>query len=192
MPLDHIITSRTRRSVLRLFFQNPTDTYYLRDIVRRTDEEVNAIKRELDILTEGKILTSERRLNKIFFRPNKAYIFYDDFVRIFAKTLQISTLIRENTAKLGKIKAVVLTLKYVNKVDIKSDEVYLLGVGNIVLPEFAQIVAYCEQDFGREINYTVMTEEEFVFRKRNNDPFIGKFLKTPKVMILGSEDDLMK
>lgn len=190
--LEHLITSRTRRSVLKLFFQNPVDTYYLRDIVRRTGEEVNAIKRELDILTDGKILTSERRLNKVFFRLNKSYIFYDDFLRIFAKTSQIATLIRENAVKLGKIKAVALTLKFVNKIDIKSDEVYLLGVGKIVLPEFAQIVSYCEQDFGREINYTIMTEDEFVFRKRNNDPFIGKFLKTPKIMILGSEEELLK
>ncbi|MFO0703249.1 MAG: hypothetical protein U0525_00825 [Patescibacteria group bacterium] len=191
-PLEHIITSRTRRAVLKLFFQNPTDAYYLRDVVRRTGEEVNAIKRELDILTDGRILTSERRLNKVFFRPNKSYLFFDDFIRIFAKTSQLAMLIRENAPKLGKIKAVALTLKYVNKVNIKSDEVYLLGVGTIVLPEFAQVVAYCEQDFGREINYTVMTEDEFIFRKRNNDPFIGKFLKTPKVMILGSEDELMK
>jgi len=168
------------------------DTYYLRDIVRRTDEEVNAIKRELDILTNGKILTSERRLNKVFFRLNKSYIFYEDFIRIFAKSSQIATLIRENAVKLGKIKAIALTLKFINKVDIKSDEVYLLGVGKIVLPEFAQIVSYCEQDFGREINYTIMTEDEFVFRKRNNDPFIGKFLKTPKIMILGSEEELLK
>ena len=190
--LEHLITSRTRRSVLKLFFQNPMDTYYLRDIVRRTDEEVNAIKRELDILTNGKILTSERRLNKVFFRLNKSYIFYEDFIRIFAKSSQIATLIRENAVKLGKIKAIALTLKFINKVDIKSDEVYLLGVGKIVLPEFAQIVSYCEQDFGREINYTIMTEDEFVFRKRNNDPFIGKFLKTPKIMILGSEEELLK
>lgn len=190
--LEHLITSRTRRSVLKLFFQNPMDAYYLRDIVRRTDEEVNAIKRELDILTDGKILTSERRLNKVFFRLNKSYIFYEDFIRIFAKSSQIATLIRENAVKLGKIKAIALTLKYINKVDIKSDEVYLLGVGKIVLPEFAQIVSYCEQGFGREINYTIMTEDEFVFRKRNNDPFIGKFLKTPKIMILGSEEELLK
>lgn len=190
--LEHLITSRTRRSVLKLFFQNPMDAYYLRDIVRRTDEEVNAIKRELDILTDGKILTSERRLNKVFFRLNKSHIFYEDFIRIFAKSSQIATLIRENAVKLGKIKAIALTLKYINKVDIKSDEVYLLGVGKIVLPEFAQIVSYCEQDFGREINYTIMTEDEFVFRKRNNDPFIGKFLKTPKIMILGSEEELLK
>lgn len=190
--LDFIITSKARRAVLTLFFQSPQDTYYLRDIVRRTGEEVNAIKRELDILVEGKVLDSERRLNKIFFRLNKSYLFYDEFLRIFAKTSRIASLIKETGPKLGKVKVLALSLKYVKKIDIRADEIYLLGVGTIVLPELAQVISYCEQDFGREINYTVMTEDELAFRKRNNDPFIGKFLRTPKVMLIGHEEDLLK
>jgi len=190
--LEYIITSKARRAVLKLFFQSPQDTYYLRDIVRRTDEEVNAIKRELDIMVEGKVLESERRLNKIFFRLNKNYIFYDEFLRIFAKTSRIASLVKEAGPKLGKVKALALSLKYVKKVDIRSDEIYLLGVGTIVLPELAQVISYCEQDFGREINYTVMTEDELAFRKRNNDPFLWKFLRTPKVMLVGHEEELLK
>jgi hypothetical protein len=182
--LEKIITSRARRAVLQLFFQNPNDAYYLRDVVRRTKEEVNAVKRELDILVGAKVLTSEKRLNKIFFRLNRSYIYYDEFLRIHLKDAPIARLFRENMSKLGKVKFVAITLKYALKSDIKSDEVYLLGVGTIV--------SYCEQDFGREINYTVMTEDEFLFRKRNNDPFIGKFLKTPKIVIVGSEEELLK
>ena len=51
----------------------------------------------------------------------------------------------------------------------------------MVVPEAASIVSEAEKQFGREINYTVMTEEEFAFRKKNNDPFIWRFLKQPKV-----------
>ena len=49
-----------------------------------------------------------------------------------------------------------------------------------------------EKKWGREINYTIMTEEEFLFRKKNNDPFMWSFLKQPKIMLLGSEEHLMK
>lgn len=190
--LEHIITSKTRRAILQLFYQSPQDAYYLRDIVRRTGEEVNAVKREVDILTEAKVLESERRLNKIFFRLQKNYPLYEEFLRMFAKMSPIAKLIKENLPKLGKIFVLALSLKYVKKMDIRSDEIYLLGVGTIVLPELAQVISYCEQDFGREINYTVMTEDEFLFRKRNNDPFIWKFLRTPKVMLVGHEEELLK
>jgi len=54
------------------------------------------------------------------------------------------------------------------------------------------IINQIEKEFGQEINYTVMTEKEFNFRKKNNDPFIWRFLRQSKIMVIGSEDDLMK
>ena len=76
--------------------------------------------------------------------------------------------------------------------EIKEDEVYLLLVGTIVVPEVTAIVGEAEKVFGREINYTVMTEDELAFRKKNNDPFIWRFLKQPKIMLVGTEEDLLK
>ncbi|MEI7653358.1 MAG: hypothetical protein WCJ70_03730 [bacterium] len=188
--LAHIITSKTRREILTLFFHHPSDSYYLRDIVRRVDEEVNAVKRELDILVDGKVLTSERRLNKVFFTLNPHYIYYDEFMRLFAKTSILAVQLREHMSKLGKVKYLALSLKYSKRQEVRSDELYLLAVGTIVVPELEQIISYAQQDFGREINYSVMTEDELTFRKRNNDPFITKFLRTPKVMLHGSEEEI--
>ncbi len=188
--LAYIITSKTRREILTLFFHHPSDSYYLRDIVRRVDEEVNAVKRELDILVDGKVLTNERRLNKVFFKLNPHYIYYDEFMRLFAKTSILAQQLSEHMTKLGKVKYLALSLKYSKRQEVRSDELYLLAVGTIVVPELEQIISYAQQDFGREINYSVMTEDELTFRKRNNDPFITKFLRTPKVMLHGSEDEI--
>lgn len=177
---------------MELFFQHPTDSYYLRDIVRRVSEEVNAVKRELDILVDGKVLTSERRLNKVFFHLNDEYIYYDEFLRIFARTNPLALSFKKEGSRLGKIKYIALSMKYVERVDIRSDEIYLLVVGTVVAPEVAQIIAYHQQEFGREINYTIMSEEEFIYRKRNGDPFIGKLLRTPLVMLHGDAEQLQK
>ncbi|HEX7542792.1 MAG TPA: hypothetical protein VF385_01785, partial [Patescibacteria group bacterium] len=74
--LQHIIPSKARRKVLELFFHRPSENFYLRRVVREIDEEVNAVKRELDILTEEKLLLRERRLNKVYFSLNKSYQLY--------------------------------------------------------------------------------------------------------------------
>lgn len=190
--LQHIIPSKTRRKILELFFNNPTEMYYLRKVVREINEEVNAVKRELDILEEGKVLLKERRLNKVFYNLNKNYFYYDEFVRMFAKLLPISQRIYKNLPKIGKIKFIALSTKYSKRIPIKEDEIYLLCIGIIVIPEMAGIIAESEKEFGREINYTVMTEDEFIFRKKNNDPFIWRFLKQPKIMLVGTEDELLK
>lgn len=190
--LEHIIPSKARRKILQLFFQHPNDSFYLRKIVRDILEEVNAVKRELDILSGAKLLHKEKRLNKIFYSLNKNYPLYDEFLRIFSKTSTMSALIYTNLSKIGKIKFIVISTKFVRQIPIKEDEIYLLVVGIIVVPEIAGIVSEAEKEFGREINYTVMTDEEFAFRKKNNDPFIWRFLKQPKVMLVGTEDDLLK
>lgn len=190
--LRNIIPSKTRRKVLQLFFHHPTEAYYLRKIVREIDEEVNAVKRELDILSEEKLLLKERRLNKILYTLNKSYLFYDEFMRIWAKTDSLASSLYRAGSKLGKTKFIVLSTKYAKRMEVKEDEIYLLVVGVVVVPEVASIVKEIEKEFGREINYTVMTEDEFAFRKKNNDPFIWKFLKQPKIMLAGSEEELLK
>jgi len=43
----------------------------------------------------------------------------------------------------------------------------------------------------REINYTVMSREEFDFRKKRRDPFLLGVLAGSRVMIIGDEEDLV-
>lgn len=190
--LHHIIPSKARRKIMSLFFHNPQESYYLRKVVREVQEEVNAVKRELDILSEGKVLLKEKRLNKIFYSLNRSYIFYDEFMRIYAKTTLLSELIYKNISKIGKMKYIALSTKFIKQKDLKQEDVSLIFVGVVVVPEVVSIIEAVEKNLKREINYTVMTDEELAYRKKNNDPFIWKFLKQPKIMLHGSEEDLMK
>jgi hypothetical protein len=190
--LKHIIPSKARRKILEFFFHHPGENFYLRRVVREIDEEVNAVKRELDILTDEKLLLRERRLNKVYFSINKNYQLYDEFLRIFAKTNTLATLIHSNLSKIGKIKFIALSTKFPKNLPIKDDEIYLILVGVIVVVEIESIIKEVEKEFGRPINYSAMTEDELQFRKKNNDPFIWKFLKQPKIMLVGTEEDLLK
>lgn len=190
--LSSIIPSKARRKILELFFHHPEEHYYLRKIVRDVNEEVNAVKRELDILFEAKLLHRERRLNKIFYTLNKNYTYYDEFLRIFAKSTAVVKSLMDNLPKIGKVKYIAISTKYAKKSPVKEDEIYILIVGTIVVPEVAAIIENHQKDFGREINFTVMPEDEFLFRKKNNDPFIWRFLKQPKIMLVGNEDELLK
>lgn len=190
--LHNIIPSKARRKILELFFHYPKENFYLRRIVREVNEEVNAVKRELDILSEAKVLLKEKRLNKIFYSLNKNYIFYDEFTRIFAKTTLLNQLVQKNLSKIGKTKFVVMSKALAKDEPMKKDEIYVMFVGFIVVPEVELIMQKVDEELGKEINYTVMTEEEFAFRKKSNDPFIWRFLRQPKIMLIGSEEDLVK
>ena len=72
------------------------------------------------------------------------------------------------------------------------NDIDALIVGNVVLPELSQLIKSEEGIRGRELNYTVMTEEEFEYRKRRRDPFIVSILDGSRVMIVGDEEELVR
>ena len=188
--LEHFIPSKTRRKILSLFYSDITKTYHLRQISREVDEEINAVKRELDILEKAKFVIKEKRVNKVIFTINQKHIFFDDFLRIFFKENQLIKDLLGNQAKLGKVKLLTISKKLTLREKINPSEIYILFVGTVVSQEVNQIIKNNQVFYPYEINYSIMDEEEFLFRKKNNDPFIGSFLKNPQIIIIGSEDYL--
>jgi len=73
----------------------------------------------------------------------------------------------------------------------QEGKVDLLIVGEVLLPELAKLVRAEEGKLEREINYTVMSREEFEFRKKRRDPFLLSILAGSRVMIIGDEEDLV-
>ena len=188
--LEHFIPSKTRRKILALFYSDITKIYHLRQISREVDEEINAVKRELDILEKAKFVIKEKRVNKVIFTINQKHIFFDDFLRIFFKENQLIKDLLGNQAKLGKVKLLTISKKLTLREKINPSEIYILFVGTVVSQEVNQIIKNNQVFYPYEINYSIMDEEEFLFRKKNNDPFIGSFLKNPQIIIIGSEDYL--
>lgn len=189
--LEYLITSKTRRKILSFFFSNPDAWYHMRRIGREVDEEINAVKRELDILEKSNLLTKEKRLNKMLFCLNDKYVFFHEFLAIFTKSSTFSQKFLKNNSRLGKVKAIVLSEKFATKEKILDSEIYMLIIGTVVVSEVAEIVKSEQANFPHEINYTIMTNDEFTFRKKNKDPFIWNFLHQPKIMVVGSEKELL-
>ncbi|OGK38349.1 hypothetical protein A3I56_02945 [Candidatus Roizmanbacteria bacterium RIFCSPLOWO2_02_FULL_43_10] len=189
--LKDIIPSQTRRKILALFYQNFGESYHLRRVCREVEQEINAVKRELDILEKAHILKKEKRLNKSIYSLNTAYGLFDEFLRIFAKEGALAQKILREKGVLGKVTFVAMSLKLVKKESLKPSEIYMLFVGTIVGPEIQKVIQSVEKLYPFEINYTIMSKSEFDYRKKQNDPFIWTFLREPKVMIIGSESALM-
>ena len=81
--------------------------------------------------------------------------------------------------------------RFLRKIKKEPDEVDLLIVGSVVLPELALLVREEEKRLNTEINYTVMSDEEFDFRKKKRDPFIMSILSGSRVMLLGDEEAML-
>lgn len=189
--LSDLITSKSRIKLLNTFLESPNEMYHVRELVRKTDDEINAVRRELAFLEKKNVLVKEPRANRLYYSLNKNYPFYNDLLQIGAKTIGLGAEILKNKAKIGKIKYAMFSGKFVRRTRVDPNEIDLLVVGSIVLPELALLIRNEEHRLGKEINYAPMPEEEFVFRKKKSDPFILSILTGPRVMLIGDEESML-
>jgi len=190
--LEDIITSKVRIKILKLFFANPREMYHVRGIVRETSEEINAVRRELSRLENAGIIKKESRGNRIYYWVREDYMMFGDLISMVAKDSSLGASLIANKAKIGKPSFVMFSGKFArHKPKRRDDEVDILVVGEVVLPELATLIRAEESKRGQELNYTVMSREEFEFRKKRRDPFILGILAGSRVMIIGDEEDLV-
>lgn len=189
--LSDFMISRVRVKLYKIFFDNPTEMYYVRELTRKTSEEINAVRRELNRMDKAGIISKENRGNRLYYFINESYDFYEDLLSLVGKTTGIGQSIRQNKAKLGKVKFAMLSGKFIRRKNRDPQDVDLLVVGDIVLPELSVIVQKEEQRRQTEINYTVMTENEFMFRKNRRDPFLLGILSKSRIMVIGDEEGLV-
>jgi len=190
--LNDIITSKVRIKILELFYSKPTELYHVRGMVREINEEINAIRRDLSRLEKAGILKHESRGNRKYYFLRNDYLMHGDLLSIVAKTTGLGSQLVESKSKIGNPSFVMFSGRFARyKKRKRETEVDILFVGEVVLPELATLIRVEESKRNTEINYTVMSREEFDFRKKRRDPFLLGILAGSRVMIIGDEENLV-
>src|SRR3990167_1745714 len=118
--LEDLIISRVRVKLLELFLSNPGSIFHVRDIVRRVDEEINAVRRELLHMEKCGMVSKEPRANRLFYKFREDYHLYFDLLALVNKTKNLGGDILKNKNKIGKIKYAFLSGKFIrNKISDK-------------------------------------------------------------------------
>ncbi len=190
--MQDFMISKTRVKMMELFFSNTSEMYYVREITRATKEEINAVRRELDRMMSYGLLKSEQRGNRLYYFLNPKYVFFQELLQMVAKSTGLGKKLRKLHSKLGTVSFIMFSAKFVQGLRPRQDEVDLLIIGEVVLPELQALIKEEEAGLGREINYAVFSEEEFTFRKTRRDPFIMDILFGSRVMVVGSEDEFVE
>ena len=189
--LTDFMISKVRVKLLETFLGNPEEMYYIRELTRKIDEEINAVRRELLHMTKCGMVREEHRGNRVYYTFNRGYLFHKELLGVVAKTTGLGAALAGSAPKLGHLKFVMISGRFARHMPRAKDTVDLLLVGDIIMPQLTELVREVEAAGGREINYTVMTETELAYRKTHNDPFIGRILEGSRVMIVGDEEDLV-
>lgn len=189
--MEDLFISKVRVKLLKLFLTTTDPLLHVREIVRRTGEEINAVRRELLRMEKVSMVSSEWRANRRLYHFRRDYIFYPQLLGFVTKSTGLGGEIVKNKSRLGKIKYALVASRFAKNKPSQPDEVDLLVVGTIVLPELQALIADEQTRRESEINYSFMDEAEFNFRVKRRDPFILKVILQPKIMLLGDEEDLL-
>jgi predicted transcriptional regulator len=187
--LKSLVVSQTRLKLIKEFFTFPREAFYIRELTRKTVEKINSVRRELINLEEVGILYSERRGNRLFYIPNSHHPLFYPLLLMANKSFGLGYDLQKNKARLGNIKLALFSTRFMRWESV-DNEVDILIVGRVVLPEIGEIIRHEEKRRDREINYAVLSLDEYKMRVTNKDPFIIDFLLKAPAVIIGSEEDL--
>ncbi|MCA9378997.1 hypothetical protein KC640_01080 [Candidatus Dojkabacteria bacterium] len=189
--LDQLFISKVRIKAIRDFFMNPDKPIHLRGAVRELDEEINAVRRELERMEQIKFVTSERKGNRKYFTLNPDFVFFAELQGIVFKSFGIGAEIITNQNKLGHIDFAVLTQRYVHGREFGAHDVDLVVIGDVDLKLLDQIVGHFEDKQGRDIHYTVLSRPDFEVRRRHRDNFVMELLLQQRLMLIGDGVELV-
>jgi hypothetical protein len=180
---------------LQLFYSNPNRSFYVREITRKIDEQINSVRRELANLLNVGLITSDTSNNKVYYEVNQKYEFYPPLEEIFgagtsrarkatkaAKAIELP--LQDESADLkalGNVEVAALMGQFTRD---ESTGIDVLIVGNVNQNALAKYVTELERQEGKDLRYTVFSLDDFTYRLQIKDRFMDTVRRSKKQVLL--------
>lgn len=186
--LSSLFGSPARVKILNAFLSQPDEQYYLRQLARDLELQVNSVRRELINLEElGLILPAEhstenpKAKEKKYYTISKTFIIFPELKALFAKSQILNVQeFAENVQKIYTPKLLILTGFFTDESNAKTD---ILIVGKINKEKFLKTIKELETAINREVNYTIMEEKEYLYRREVLDIFLNRIMEGKKIVV---------
>lgn len=194
--VEQLFGSKTRVKLLQLFYSNPNRSFYVREITRKIDEQINSVRRELGNLLSIGIITSDNTNNKLYYEVNQKFEYYQPLKEIFgggvkktAKKAATATVADEPAAaeaetglkSVGHVDLAVYTGQFTRD---ESAGIDFLVVGDVNTNALQKYVEELEAQENKSIRYTVMSLPSFRYRQQIRDRFAVAIQQAKKQVLV--------
>ena len=93
--LKKLFRSKARIKIIELFLFYSEKNFYLREIARLTNENTNAVRRELKNLLDLNIIQKHKKGNFIFYEINKQSPIYEPLKIMFMRTQSLGSYLQK-------------------------------------------------------------------------------------------------
>lgn len=194
--IEQLFGSKTRVKLLQLFYSNPNRSFYVREITRKIDEQINSVRRELSNLLSVGIITSDNTNNKLYYEVNQKFEFFEPLQIIFGggvkKTIKKKLAVAGDAPEeevldpsdlklVGHIDLAVLTGQFTRD---ETAGVDLFIVGQVNATALQKYVDELETKENKSIRYAVMSLPDFQYRQQIRDRFATAIGQAKKQVIV--------
>jgi predicted transcriptional regulator len=192
--IEQLFGSKTRVKLLQLFYSNPNRPFFVREITRKIDEQINSVRRELSNLLSIGIITSDNTNNKLYYEVNQRFKYYKPLQEIFGgglkKTAKKATagdapaeesIASTDLRSIGHIDLAVLTGQFTRD---DSTGVDFLIVGEINPNALQKYIDEMEAKENKAIRYAAMSLPDFQYRQQIRDRFATAIHKSKKQVLV--------
>ena len=192
--LEYLFGSKTRMKLMRLFFREPEKIFYVRELTRLLETQINAIRRELELLYKAGLIEPLARVPgerdepgpvKKYYRLNRGSLLYPELQALLlkAKMLGEQAFIDELKNRGGDMKLFLLSGYFTNDDRAPTD---ILMVGDVKEKAVMRLVGDYEKEHGHTLRYTFLTEQEFFDRRHVMDKFLFALFEAKNIKVVNA------
>jgi hypothetical protein len=214
--IEQLFGSKTRVKLLQLFYSNPNRAFYVREITRKIDEQINSVRRELANLLSIGIINSDPNNNRLYYEVNQTYEHYQPLAMMFGgvkapakpkaekeskekKKAEPEKAVEEISAPehplaksirgTGRVDLALLTGQFTRD---ELSGIDLLIVGDVNPTKVSNFVSDLEKSENKDLRFTVMPRSNYEYRVQINDRFIGNIMNSKKQVIINNQGLLVE
>lgn len=185
--IEQLFGSKTRVKLLQLFYSNPNRSFYVREITRKIDEQINSVRRELANLLNVGIISSDTNNNRLYYEVSQTYEYFKPLQQIFGSGVAADEKVVEGEDEkpalksLGNVQLILYTGQFTR--DERSG-IDVLIVGDVNQTQVNKYIQDLEKTEGKELRYVTMDPEEFRYRNEVNDRFLAMVMTSKRQTVV--------
>lgn len=181
--LKNLLTSKVRIDLIRTFIENPEQEFYIRELTRNLDQQINAIRRELENLKSINFLSCREKNRKKYYGLNKNFLLLSELKGFICKTHPDVIKLYSQLGKVKEIEKLVLVGNFIQR----EDPVDMLVVSDL---DSQNVINAIDSLIQTPAKIAVLTFEDYRYRKSVNDKFLSQIEEIPDKLEIISKIDL--
>ena len=188
--LAEILSSKIRSEIFRMLFGVNGGELHMREIERRSGLAIGTIQQELKKLLRLDLIKKRKDGNRLYYEANQEHPLYPDIRNLVLKTVGLVDFFREALKANPNIKLAFVFGSIARREEKDKSDVDLMIIGDIGMRQLTGHLSGVSGQIGREINPHILSIKEFLKRKSAKDHFLIQVLESPKIFIIGNENEL--